>query len=300
MMSRGLTTIILMGSLLHAVGCQQSPGSADNMEIVQIGTTKASLFGVPEEYRALHIGLEKCLDSRVAFAAQPNGSALGTQLEQGNIPYAILTAKEYAEMSNPQAVTPLATAINSMGRPSRKAHIVVKAKSHLKTIKDCSGKRFAFGKYHDLLTDYAARATLQDAGIPMNKLLPELLPPPFAMEGRLYVQDDVPAKIALDLTVNAGVVDEVAFSKMPKTGGNPITGPSQDQFEIVGETPEIPEMVVVAGPAADPQQTARLKSYLLNEAKNDAPLCQQMGIQGFAEPDPNAYAAVKNLLPKNS
>ena len=30
----------------------------------------------------------------------------------------------------------------------------------------------------------------------MKKLLPEILPPPFAMEGRLYVQDDAAVKIA--------------------------------------------------------------------------------------------------------
>jgi len=298
-MSRALTIIILLGTLIHAVGCQQSPGGAGIGEVVQVGTTKPSLFGVPEEYRTLHVDLEKCFDAPVSFSAQPDGAALGTQLEQGNIPYAILTAKEFAEISNPRTVTPLATAINGMGRPSRKAHIVVKAKSHLKTIKDCGGKRFAFGKYKDLLTDYAARAALQSAGIPLDKLLPELLPPPFAMEGRLYVQNDVPAKIVLDLTVNAGVVDEVVFANLPKSGGNPITGPSQDQFEIVGETLEIPETVVVAGPAADPQQSARLKAFLLNEAKSNAQLCKQMGIQGFAEPDAGAYEAVKKLLPKS-
>lgn len=299
MNSRILHTLLTTVSIIAALaGCQQGPAGSEH-QVVQIATTKADLFGVPAEYRALHMGLEKELGKPVSFAAQPNGEAIAMQLEQGNIPYALLSAADYAKISDPSKLTLVASAVNPMGRTGRKAHIIIKSPSHLKTISDCTDKRFAFGTYHDLLTDYAARRALEDAGVPMNKILPELLPPPFAMEGRLYVQDDAPAKIMLDLTVNAGVVDELVWAKLPESGGNPITGPSRDQFAIVGETKEIPEMVFVAGPGADASATETLKAYLINKVKDDPRIREQLGIQGFAEPDRAKYDAVRLLMPKS-
>ncbi len=290
------TSILCVIFVAACGGCSAGGGGAGIGRVIQFGTTKADLFGVPAEYRALHMGLEKCFGEAVAFRAQPNGMAVGQQLEYGNIPYAILSATEYAAVENPSKLTLVASAVNSLGKTSRRAHIVVKAKSHLKTISDCAGKRFAFGTHGDLLTDIAAQKALEASGVPIKKLLPELLPPPFALEGRLYVQDDVASKIVLDLTVNAGVIDELVFEKMPATGGNPITGPSRDEFEIVGETIEVPEMVVVAGPASDVDTTQKLKDYLLTAAKDDGALCKQLGIKGFAPADPQAYDAVRQLF----
>ena len=287
-----LLPFLVMGAA--CIGCQKQ-------NAVQIASTKLDIFGVPAEYRAMHMALEKRFNSPVLFSAQPSGMAIGMQLEQGNIPFAILTANEYAEIEDPSKLKLLATAVNEAGKTSRRGHIVVKAKSHLKVIKDCEGKRFAFGKHHDLLSDYAARDALVKAGVPLDKILPELVPTTIALpiEGRLYCGDSVPGLVVWDPLINAGVIDEIAFSKLPETGGNPITGVSRDQFEIVGETAEVPEMVVVAGPGADPEKTELLKSYLLNDAKNDEALCKQLGIQGFAPADPAAYAATRSLIPKS-
>ncbi|MEE8386118.1 MAG: PhnD/SsuA/transferrin family substrate-binding protein, partial [Dehalococcoidia bacterium] len=186
--------------------------------------------------------------------------------------------------------------VNESGKTSRKAYLVLKAGSHVKTVADCRGKRFAFGTHGDLLTDVAARRALESAGVPTKDILLELLPPPLAFEGRLYLKNDTAKTIVNDITVNAGVIDEIAYEKMPRTGGNFITGPSRDQFKIVGQTSPIPEIVVVAGPAADPELTAKLKEYLLTEVKDDQMVCQQLGLQGFAPPDREAYEAVGKLL----
>lgn len=298
-MSQGARVVATMTLMLLLAGCQQQAGTIAGKRVVQFASTKADLFGVPAEFRALHIGLEKCLDSPVAFSAQPNGMAIGMQLAQGNIPFAILTASEYALIEDPSKLTLVACAVNEMGKTTRRGHIVVKANSHLKTISDCAGKRFAFGKHKDLLTDYGARAALAKAGVPSDKLLPELVPTTVALpiEGRLYCGDSVPGLVVWDLTINAGVIDEVAFNKLPETGGNPITGVSRDQFEIVGETAEIPEMVVVAGPSADPAMVAKLGAYLLNGAKEDGALCKQLGIKGFAAADRSMYESARELVP---
>lgn len=274
-------------------GCQQD---ADSSNIIQFGSTKAGLFGMPKEYRALHPRLEELFGSRIMFRAQPNGEALAQQLAQGNISYAFMSAKEFCSAKDPSSLTPLAVGLNRLGKSSRMAYIVVKAKSHVKTIADCAAKRFAFGTYKDLLTDVAAQAALAEAGVPVKKLLPELLPPPIAMEGRLYRSHDVAKTIVVDLTVNAGVVDELDYEKMPDTGGNFILGPSKDQLEIVGRTIRVPEMVVVAGPAASPEARKELKAFLMNQVARDKLICEQLGVTGFTEPDPAAYDQVRRLL----
>jgi len=285
-----------------AAGCQSgaAPGTKG---VVAVGTTKVDLLGIPAEYRALHPALEKSLGRPVMFHAQPGGSAIGQQLEQGNISFAILTAAEYATVSDSSKLQLLATAVNPLGKTSRTAHVIARATdSRFKTISDCADKRFAFGVYGDALTDFAARKALEANGVPLKKILLELLPPPMSMEGRLYAQNIIgqsaASAISVDLTINAGVIDEITWDKMPATGGNPLTGPSKDQFKIIGETEAIPEMVVVAGPTADPALTEKLKNYLLHEAQADERVCQQLGIKGFAAADRAAYDAAAKLLKK--
>jgi ABC-type phosphate/phosphonate transport system substrate-binding protein len=298
----GLGLFLLAGPCI--VGCQAGGGGGPPHGIVAIGTTKADLFGLPAEYRALHPALESHLGRPVRFNSQPNGRAIAKQLEQGNIAYAILSAAEYATVPEPAKLTLLATAVNSLGKTSRQAHVIARATDgRFKTISDCAGKRFAFGAYGDPLTDTAAKKALEANGVPLTKILPELLlPPPMAMEARLYAQNiigqNAATAIAVDLTVNAGVIDELTWSKLPETGGNPLTGPSRDQFKIIGETAAIPEMVFVAGPSADPAVTAKLKDYLLHKAKDDEMVRKQLDVTGFEEADRAAYDVAAQVLRK--
>jgi ABC-type phosphate/phosphonate transport system substrate-binding protein len=282
-------------SLLMVLGCQQN--AAQKMQVVQIGTTKVDLLGMPPEYRALHPRLEDAFGEAVRFSAQPNGSAIGQQLANGDMKFAIVSAQEYADISDPANLNLIATGVNEMGKTSHKALIVARASDQrFKSLADCSGKRFAFGNYKDILTDYATRQALETGGVPLKKLLPELLPPPFAMEGRLYVQNDVAMKISVDLTVNAGVIDERVFNKMQATGGNPITGPSKDQFKVVGETVSVPELLVVAGPGAGEKEVEAMKDFLLNQVAKDPQICQQLGVTGFAPANRADYDAVRVML----
>lgn len=282
--------------LLSSVACQQDAAIQDRGAIVQIASTKASYFGLPPAYRALHPLLESSLGEAVRFRSQPGGEAIGQQMAHGGVDYAILTASEYAAIEEPDTLTLVASGVNKLGKSGRKAYIVVKAQSHVKTIADFKDKRFAFGTHADLLTDFAAQAAIEKGGVPVKQLLLEILPPPMAFDGRLYLKGDVPKTIANDVTVNAGVIDEVVYESLPDTGGNFITGPSKDQFEIVGETVVVPEILVVAAPSADPAITQKLKACLLNEVKDDGLVCEQLGIAGFAEPDKAAYDAVRELV----
>ncbi len=276
-------------------GCAQKKTEGD-AKIVQFGTTKADLFGLPAEYRSIHSRLETIFGGPIMFRSQPSGSAIGEQLNEGLIEYALMSAGEYAAVEDTRQITPIASALNSAGRTSRKAYIVIRANSHLHGIEDCKAKRFGFGAYGDLLTDRAARAALEKAGVPVKDLLPELLtPPPLGLEGRLYLNNDVAKTIVNDPTVNAGVVDELVYDGLRDTGGSFLLGPSKDQLTIVGETVEVPEMVVVAGPAADPAMTAKLKDYLINQAKSDDRVCKDLGIKGFAEPSKAAFEPIRAI-----
>ncbi|MFQ5429661.1 MAG: phosphate/phosphite/phosphonate ABC transporter substrate-binding protein [Phycisphaerae bacterium] len=295
--STAMSGILLVLSGL-ATGCQSPTGVVG--EMVQIGTTHVAFLGPPAAYRTLHPRLEKLFARPVVFNTQPSGQAIATQMEQGNIAFAILSAGEYGSIADPGKLNVLAVGLNALGQPKRRAHIIVRADSHVKSITDCAGKRFAFGTHGDLLTDKAAQAALEAAGVPVKKLLPELLtPPPLGLEGRLYLGHDTAKTIVYDPTVNAGVIDEVDYEKMPPDGGNLVTGPSKDQLKIVGGTIAVPETVVVAGPSADPALKQALKSYLINELKNDSKVCDQMGLRGFTEPDDRLFDDVRRILGQN-
>jgi ABC-type phosphate/phosphonate transport system substrate-binding protein len=285
--------------LTLVTGCLNQGAKIEQGPMVRVGSTRPDLFGMPAEYRALHPRLEDCFGVQVRFAAQPNGRAIGKQLELGNLQYALITAAEYADMQDTSKLTILATATNATGKTSRKALIVARATDdRLKQVSDCAGKRFAFGKYGDLLTDFAVRKALETGGTPVNKLLPEVLPPQLLTSGRLYADNDAPLKIALDLTVNVGAVDETIFARLPEKKDSAIIGPSRDQFRVIGETSAIPELTVVAGPTADPAATEKLTAYLLNSVKEDSKVCEQLGITGFAAPEPAAYEQLRSLSTK--
>lgn len=289
---------LLLGIAAFACGCNSAHGGGD---IIQIGTTRAALLGPPAEFRAVHPRLESLYDCRVVFNSQPDGEAIAAQMEQGNIDFAFLTAGEFCRIPDASRLKPVAQGLNAIGKSTRKGFIVIKANSHLKGIQDCRGKRFAFGKYEDLLTDYAVRAALEKAGVPETSLLQELAtPPPLALFGRLYLGADVARTIANDPLVNAGVIDELDYNKMADTGGVFLLGASKDQLVVVGETVEVPEMLVVAGPTASPEQITKMRDYLINEVKTDHLACEQLGLAGFTEPDMAAYDLVRPLIPRRS
>lgn len=270
--------------------------------MVQVGTTKASLFGPPAEYRALQPRLEDVFEGPVVFTPQPDGPAIATQLDLGNLEFAILSAKEYCSIKDPGNLRMLATAINPIGTTSRKAYIVVRAGSSIQKIDELKGKRFAFGTHGDLLTDDAVQAALKKAGLQLQDLATELLPPPIAYDGRLYAGNEAANKVALPLLrgdvipISAGVIDEVAWDAMPASGGNVITGPARDDLRVIGETMAVPEMVVVAGPKATQTDAEAMQQFLLNKAGSDANICKQMGIKGFAQPDEDSYNLARLLL----
>lgn len=290
--SRITIAMLCLGGLLTGCNGGGKPGS-----FVQIGSTKAGIFGMPAEYRALHPRLESALDAQVQFNAQPSGSALGQQLELGNLQYAILTCKEYADVENTSNLKVLAAAVNPLGKSTRKALIVAKkSDARIHGIPDVKNKRFAFGTFGDVLTDKAAKRALDKGGCPPKDILFDLFPPPFGILGRLYMGQDAHKTVSFDATVNVGVVDEIVYAKLPASGGNFIVGPSQDLLTTIGETEEIPEWCVVAGPRADPSVTAKLVDFLTNKAKDDKSICEQMEIKGFAPAESAPYEAVRSWL----
>jgi ABC-type phosphate/phosphonate transport system substrate-binding protein len=130
----------LMVFAVMSAGCgQASRGAGD--DIIMVGTTKADPFGIPAEYRALHAGMEDALGRPVRFSPQPSGEAISQQLKMGDMEFAILSAQDYASMADASGLKLLATAVNEMGRTSRKALLIARASDQrFKSVADCSGK----------------------------------------------------------------------------------------------------------------------------------------------------------------
>jgi ABC-type phosphate/phosphonate transport system substrate-binding protein len=288
----GLLSLTVM---LASAGCQSHLANI-GQESIHIGSTKMGVLLLPAEYRALHPELEKIFDQPVLFDPHLNGRLIGKQLAAGRLEYAFLSSREYAEIPEGTRMELVCSAINAEGRTARKALIVAKSTSDVQTLADCRGQRFAFGPEGDLLLDHATVAALKKAGVAVSDLRREL--PPLSLTGRLHAvggSGDVAKAVAFDLTIPCGVVDEITFKSLPETGGSMLSGPSRDQFRVLGETEPVPEMVVVAGPKADPAKTLLLKNFLIARAKENEAICQQMGVAGFAEPDAKAYAESRKL-----
>ena len=290
--SRITLALLCLGGMVTGCNSAGKPGA-----VVEIGSTKAGIFGMPAKYRALHPRLESALGTQVRFNAQPSGKALGQQLTLGNMHFAILTCKEYAELESTGNIQVVAAAVNSLGKTTRKAFIVAKkSDERIHGIPDVKAKRFAFGTFGDVLTDKAAKRALDKGGCPPKDILFDLFPPPFGILGRLYMGKDAHKTVSFDATVNVGVVDEVVFASLPASGGNFIVGPSQDLLAKIGETEEIPEWCFVAGPKADAAITAKLVEYLTTKAKDDQTVCEQLEVKGFAAADAAPYEAVRTWL----
>ncbi|MEE8170612.1 MAG: PhnD/SsuA/transferrin family substrate-binding protein [Phycisphaerae bacterium] len=282
---------------LAAAGCQ--PRWALESRI-QIGTTKAPVIGfifVPREYLALHPKLEELFGCAVLFNPVLGPKDIAAHLTDGSWQFGILSSGEYMAIRGQSGIQPVASAVFENGQSVIKGVIVASAGSDVNTLADCKGKRFAFGPAHDLLYDYATRAALRSAGIGDKDLATEI--PPISLNGRLHRPSgkDVARVVAFDLTIPAGVIDEITFRNLPDKGGSLITGPSKDMFRMIGGTASVPGAVVVASDQADPVAVEKLRGFLTMRVKNEADICKQMGVSGFTESVAAAFDAAAQFVP---
>ncbi len=281
-----------------ASGCQ---GGARMVSLskpsIHVASTRVGAFLLPAEYRALHPELEKLFNQPVVFDPYISGADIGKQLASGRAQFAVLTAREFADIPTTTKLEMVAAGQNSTGKVARQGLIVAKSSSPIQTIAECKGQRFCFGPKGELLLDYAALATLEANGVQPSDLKKEL--PPLSLDGRLHSlggSADVAKLVAFDGGISCGVVDEVTFNSLPDSGGSLLSGPSKDQLRVLGKTEAVPEIVVVASPQTDPAKVQLLREYLLTRAKNNAEVCSQMGVTSFAAADETLYADARKLL----
>ncbi|MCK6482570.1 MAG: PhnD/SsuA/transferrin family substrate-binding protein [Phycisphaerae bacterium] len=283
-------------------GCQQR---FSFKPAVHVGSTKAPVIGlvfVPQEYLALQARLEELFDTHVLFDPGLSADAILQQLAEGRWQFAILSAGEYLGATPRQGVQPLAVSICPNDRPTMHGLLVARKDSGVNQISDCKGKRFAFGPAGDLLYDYAARAALNNAGVADSDLARELLPQ-FVVSGRLHLGGrgaEVARVVAFDPTVPAGVIDEIAFARLPESGGNVIMGPSRDMFTIIGSTLDVPDQIVLAGAGVDPVMSEKLRNYFIKRIKDEPKVCEQMGVRGFVEPSAGVLETARQLVPRKT
>jgi len=288
---------LLLLSVAAVAGCQ---ARVPFQRSIHVGSTKAPVIGlifVPADYLALQPKLESLFGGPVLFDPALGAEDIAQHLEQGDWQFGIFSAGEYAGIADKPGLAPVAMAMGEHGQTTMKAFIVAARNSSVKSMADCKGKRFAFGPAGDLLYDHAARESLTSAGVPASELTREVLPP-HLVSGRLNLSSgmEIAKVVAFDVTVPAGVVDEVTFAALPETGGSLIAGPSKDQFTLIGGTQSVPGPIVVASTKASPEDVEKLRSFLTLNVANDPMICKQMKVKGFVDPDLNAYAAAARLI----
>lgn len=284
--------------ILALVGCQ---GGARMVSLtkpaVHVASTRIGALLLPAEFRGLHAQLEQLYQQPVVFDPYFDGATIGKQLASGRADFAILSSREYAQIPEQPRCELVAAALNADGKAARKAVIVAKADSELKSLADCKGRRFVFGPGGDLLLEHATIEALRKGGVEPKELTTEL--PPLSLDGRLRAlggSAEIAKVVAFDLTVSAGVVDEVTWKSLPDSGGSILSGASKDKLRIIGETEAVPEMVVVASPKTDPARVQMLREFLLAGVTKQPEVCQQLGVSGFREADETLYADARRLL----
>lgn len=299
-MTRRITAALGLLTLVPLCGCQVGRFSL-KADPIHIGTTRLPILGavlVPGEYLALQANLEKLYDRAVLLEPGLSPSGIASHLAAGRHQFAILTATEYASITDVSNLELVAAGVGEGGSQMYKGLILASAKSDVQSLADVRGKRFAFGPAKDLLLDYAAHTALSDAGVSDKDIKDEIpLPPLFAKRIHLANSGDIAKTIAFDGGVPAGVVDEATYKALPDSGGSFLTGPSKDLFRQLGETPAVPGMIVVAGIKADPVTVQKMKAFLLERVRPDKEpeICKQMKVSGFADPDRAAYEAARRL-----
>lgn len=218
-----------------------------------------TLFKPIADYVSQQIG--KPVELKIGKTYAETGEFIGT----GEMDFAFIGPALYVESKSKYNVTPLAQVVND-GKPSFYGVVVVKKGSGITSLKDLSGRTFAFGERGSTVNHLVPLYMLMEAGVRLTDLKK------YAFLGSHEV---VAQNVVRGVFDAAGLQPDVA-------------GKYKDQgLEIIARSVGIPEHVFVATKSLDAATVAKIQGALLGM---DVKLLKGIkgsltGIQKFSDKD---------------
>ncbi len=239
----------------------------------------------------LRQAMERQLKRPVHFT-RSNYRGIRYHLSTGRIPFAMVSATEYAEITRRPVSQIVAVPVNVKGTTQHCGLIIVKKDSKIKSPADLKGKRFAFGPREDAILHRAALEALAKAGV-TEKDIPKEIIPPFGYHINSYEI----AKGVLIEGVPAGVVDELDFESWPEKS-NILSKLSicQDRFRVIGRTEPVLEGPIIASVKAEPELVEQMQDLLINQLKDDKSVLGKLHYARFTKADPKMYQPLIDKL----
>lgn len=256
-------------------------------------------LGVPDPFaqtrefnEALGKAVQRTVVNDVCFEFQ-----LGPNLALGTAQLADVSPLQYARLADRAKYPVLAVALDPQGRPARRAHLIVSAKSSIRRPDELRGKTVAFGPSRDGRTHHAALLLLRESGLARQDLSLELFPVPGSLKTFPNARDV--AQSVLNGSSDAGFVDELDWEEFPDSP--PRAGEiGKSGLRIVASTIATPERLILRSPTLDNATAQRVTEFLLNSGAQHAAALKSMRLGGFAAPTPDLLDASVRLLSVDS
>jgi len=296
--------IVSLIAVLLLVGCQQqadrpSPSLFSPLETllglsppVRLGVTEIHINPfAPPPWQPLQEQLKRIL-GRDVQVLQLKPFQICAKLRLGQLDFAMVDAGDYVEIAGEPTCRILAVPVNPDMSMRKHALIVTADKSGLESLDQLKRQRFAFGPANDPLLHIAPADALIRAGVNMDELTKEILPP-FGF----HISSYEAAKAVLYEGVQAGAVDEQEFTSWPEqVSGLFKTALPRGSFRVLAKTEPVPNGPFLAGSKTDPQMVERVRKFLVEESANQPELLKALGIGGFRQAGPELYEPFKEVM----
>ncbi|NOT00585.1 MAG: PhnD/SsuA/transferrin family substrate-binding protein [Phycisphaerales bacterium] len=201
---------------------------------------------------------------------------LQAHLEDGWLDFAFLTDEQCAAL---MAETKSAAIIARAESDDRAGLIVASAKSDIQSLGQIAGQRFAFGPRGDPVLHYATVAALESAGVTIDGIQRELIPPDAF---QYHISSFEAAKEVAFGATAVGVIEKSEYDQYADTGGRffPLKY-SKDQFRVLAEARPVKLGPVVASTSTDADLVDTVRGFLLSAKKRSPGVVSSLGIAGF-------------------
>jgi phosphonate transport system substrate-binding protein len=271
--SIGLISAVVIAVVLS---CVQTTWAIDRL-IMGVHPYK-SATELHSKYKPIADAVSKRLGIPVELQVGKSYDDAVKKVGTGQFDFAFLGPTLYIEASDKYNVIPLAQIVNK-GKASFQGVIIVQKGSHISSLKDLKGKRFAFGSRGSTLSHVAPLYMLLNAGVKLEQLNK------YKFVGS---HDNVAKAVDTKMFDAGGLMPDVANKYLDRG------------LTIIAQSPELPEHVFVATKTMDAAMVAKLQRALLtmDPALQKGIKGSLTGIQKFTDKDFDVLRKVMKKVEK--